>query len=288
MKVSIFTPTYNRRDTLPRLYESLIAQTSHQFEWIIVDDGSFDGTEEYIESLNNQLFDIKYVRQNNSGKHVATNVGMHLASGELYTCLDSDDWLYKDAIEFMIEQFEADKLLPGLIALDTYDNGDIVGEKLPDLNYVNWVDLRYLYKVKGDKCYVFRTNVIKNMTFPQFGKSKHMPPSYQLFEYSKRYQFKLMNKPIKYVEYLDDGITHNIKKQYFISSENYCEYRKFAHFLLPNLNEKIKNIILFNISWINTGLNNKYSFKGFKNKILSILLLVPSFILYLFYKRRIE
>lgn len=288
MKVSIFTPTYNRRDTLPRLYESLIAQTSHQFEWIIVDDGSIDGTEEYIESLNNQLFDIKYVKQNNSGKHVATNVGMQLASGELYTCLDSDDWLYNDAIEFMIEQFESDKLMTGLIALDTYENGDIVGEKLPDLNSVNWVDLRYLHNIKGDKCYVFRTNVIKEMTFPQFGKSKHMPPSYQLFEYSIRYQFKLINKPLKYVEYLTDGITHNIKKQYYISSENYCEYRKFAHYLLPNFNEKIKNIILFNISWLNTGLAYKYSFKDLKSKFLSILLLAPSIVLYLYFKRRIE
>ncbi|WP_239732890.1 glycosyltransferase family 2 protein [Mammaliicoccus sp. P-M55] len=288
MKVTIFTPTYNRRGTLPRLYDSLLSQTSKQFEWIIVDDGSTDDTEEYVKSLNTDLFDIKYIKQKNAGKHVATNVGMKNANGDIFTCLDSDDWFYDYTIEFIIEEFKSNKEMTGFIALDTYQDGSIVGEKLPEINFVNWVDLRYKHNVKGDKCYVFRTDVIKNMTFPQYGNSKHMPPSYQLFEYSRKFDFKLINKPLKYVEYLSDGLTYRIKKQYFMSAENYCEYRKFGHQSLPNIKEKIKNIILFDISWIHTGLKRKLQFKGITNKVLSVLLLLPSSVLYFYFKGRVR
>lgn len=288
MKVTIFTPTYNRKKTLPRLYESLIAQTNYQFEWLIVDDGSEDGTEDYVKSLNTELFDIKYIKQKNSGKHLATNVGMDHASGDIYTCLDSDDWFYEDAVEFMVEMFQADENLTGFIALDSYQDGSIVGEKLPEINEANWVDLRYLHNIKGDKCYVFKTEVIKDMKFPQYEHSRHMPPSYQLFEYSETHNFKLINKRLKYVEYLPDGLTHSIKKQYYLSAENYCEYRKFAHHLLPNFKEKIKNIILFDISWIHTGLKRKYMFQESMNRVLSMLLLFPSSVLYFYFKRRIR
>nr|WP_263314152.1 glycosyltransferase family 2 protein [Mammaliicoccus sp. Marseille-Q6498] len=288
MKLTIFTPTYNRKATLERLYNSLLSQTNKQFEWLIVDDGSTDGTEDYIKNLETTSFEINYIKQSNSGKHVATNVGLYKASGEIFTCLDSDDWFYDDAVDFMINQFQNDETLNGFIALDTYQDGTVVGEKLPSLDKVNWVDLRYKHNVKGDKCYVFKTQLIKDMTFPQHGKSRHMPPSYQLFEYSRKYNFKLINKPLKFVEYLSDGLTNSIKKQYYVSSENYCEYRKFVHKQLPNFKEKIKNIMLYDISWLQTGLNNKHKFDGIFDRLFSIILLPPSTILYFYFKRRIQ
>ena len=51
MMLTIFTPTYNRVDLLPRLYQSLIEQTERDFEWLIIDDGSTDKTEEYVNSI---------------------------------------------------------------------------------------------------------------------------------------------------------------------------------------------------------------------------------------------
>lgn len=84
--------------------------------------------------------------------------------------------------------------MKALITLDTYEDGTVIGEKLPPLTKVNWVDLRYKYKVRHDKCYVFKTNAIRNMTFPQYGKSRHMPPSYQWFEFSELYDCYLANK----------------------------------------------------------------------------------------------
>ena len=49
MRFTVFTPTYNRAHTLSRLYESIRQQTVRDFEWVIVDDGSTDGTAELVQ-----------------------------------------------------------------------------------------------------------------------------------------------------------------------------------------------------------------------------------------------
>lgn len=283
-KLTIFTPTYNRAHTLPRLFDSLVNQTNYEFEWLIVDDGSADDTEEIVKTFITEKFPIRYIKQKNGGKHIATNIGLKCAYGELFTCLDSDDWFYPEAVAFFINQFVVNNEMNALISLDTFENGDIVGEKLPKIDNVNWVDLRYKYQIKGDKCYVFRTKIVKNMTFPQYGESIHMPPSYQLFDFSRYYNFHLSNEKTKFVEYQNDGISSKVKQNYFKSAENYCEYRKFANGQLPNLKEKIKNILLFDISWIELKLNSRFKFKNKSAFILSILCLPISYVMYIYYK----
>lgn len=283
-KLTIFTPTYNRAHTLPRLFDSLVNQTNYEFEWLIVDDGSTDDTEEIVKTFITEKFPIRYIKQKNGGKHIATNIGLKCAYGELFTCLDSDDWFYPEAVAFFINQFAENNEMNALISLDTFENGDIVGEKLPKIDNVNWVDLRYKYQIKGDKCYVFRTKIVKNMTFPQYGASIHMPPSYQLFDFSRYYNFHLSNEKTKFVEYQKDGISSKVKQNYFKSAENYCEYRKFANGQLPNLKEKIKNILLFDISWIELKLNSRFKFKNKSAFILSILCLPISYVMYIYYK----
>lgn len=259
--LTIFTPTFNRAHTLPRLYESLLKQTDHNFEWLIVDDGSKDDTEEIVKTFSEEHFKIRYIKQENGGKHIATNVGLKSAQGDLFTVLDSDDWFYPDAVEFFNSQFEKHKDMKALITLDTYEDGTVIGEKLPPLTKVNWVDLRYKYKIRHDKCYVFDTHAIRYMTFPQYGTSRHMPPTYQWFEFSQFYDCHLANKNTKYVEYQPDGISSKVKSNYFNSAENYCEYRKIAHKQLPTVKDKVINIILYDISWIHTRFNHKYRFK---------------------------
>ena len=284
--LTIFTPTFNRAHTLPRLYESLVKQTDYDFEWLIVDDGSNDETEMVVNDFSEKYFKIRYIKQNNGGKHVATNVGLKAAHGEIFTVLDSDDWFYPDAVEFFNTQFKKHKDMKALITLDTYEDGTVIGEKLPNFPKVNWVDLRYKYKVRHDKCYVFDTHAIRYMTFPQHGKSRHMPPSYQWFEFSELYECYLANKNTKFVEYQEDGISSKVKSNYFKSAENYCVYRKLAHKQLPSLKDRLINLMLFNVSWIDTKLSVKYRFRDLNLFIESILFLPPSFLLYLYYKQK--
>ncbi|MCI7310350.1 MAG: glycosyltransferase family 2 protein [Prevotella sp.] len=91
--LTVFTPTYSRAYSLPRLYESLKAQTFVDFEWLIVDDGSTDGTKQLIEKWSDEDSFIRYYRQERGGKHRAINLGVQQAKGDLFFIVDSDEYL---------------------------------------------------------------------------------------------------------------------------------------------------------------------------------------------------
>ncbi len=91
IETSIIIPTYNRLSFLKEAVESVLNQTYQDFELILVDDGSTDGTKEFAAGLSNRL---KYVYQKNSGPSAARNRGISASRGEYITFLDSDDlWL---------------------------------------------------------------------------------------------------------------------------------------------------------------------------------------------------
>ncbi len=97
---TVLTPTFNRAHTLPRVWESLRAQTFDAFEWVVVDDGSSDGTADLIAGWAAEAqFPVRYVRQENKGKHVAMNRGVAVSAGELIVSLDSDDACIPTALE---------------------------------------------------------------------------------------------------------------------------------------------------------------------------------------------
>ena len=98
MRFTVLTPTYNRAHLLPVLYQSLCAQTFRDFEWVIVDDGSMDGTRELVTSWK-PFFPIRYTWKPNGGMHTALNVGTRDAQGEFITQVDSDDYCVPHALE---------------------------------------------------------------------------------------------------------------------------------------------------------------------------------------------
>ena len=90
--VCVFTPTYERAYILPVLYESLVTQTCRDFVWMIVDDGSTDGTEELVRSwIEDGAIAIDYVRTGNGGKPRAINLGVDRCTSPLFFVVDSDD-----------------------------------------------------------------------------------------------------------------------------------------------------------------------------------------------------
>ena len=100
-KITVFTPTYNRAYILENLYRSLQRQTFTDFEWLVVDDGSADHTEELVARWIAEAnpFPIRYQKKENGGKCRAINLGLELARGELFFNVDSDDYLTEDALE---------------------------------------------------------------------------------------------------------------------------------------------------------------------------------------------
>lgn len=99
-KVSIIMPIYNVEEYLCRSIDSLLRQTLHEIEIILVNDGSTDGSQGIIERYHEQYPDkIKYVSIKNSGAAHARNIGLEMAEGEYVGFVDSDDYVDKTMFE---------------------------------------------------------------------------------------------------------------------------------------------------------------------------------------------
>jgi glycosyltransferase involved in cell wall biosynthesis len=103
-KVSICIPTYNRREYLKETLESVFNQTYRDYEVVIVDDGSTDGTEQMIKQ---DYRPVRYYWQQNQGEAVARNKLLELAEGEYITFIDSDDLLFPYAVEELLDIVES-------------------------------------------------------------------------------------------------------------------------------------------------------------------------------------
>ena len=145
--LTVFTPTYNRAYILPRLYESLLKQTDKNFEWVIVNDGSTDNTKKIIEEwIEKDKIVIRYYEQENQGKPVAHNKGVEKAKGEIFTCVDSDDFLVDNAVEIINSKWDeckSNNMCIGIVGTCIGLDGKPVGTGMP-LNIKNST-LRNLY-----------------------------------------------------------------------------------------------------------------------------------------------
>ena len=100
MDISVIIPTYNRKKTLARAIRSVLNQSFSPFEILIIDDGSNDGTEEWVKA---NFQSIKYIYQNNHGVSSARNVGIENAYGDWVAFLDSDDWWDLEKLQVLFE-----------------------------------------------------------------------------------------------------------------------------------------------------------------------------------------
>lgn len=240
--ITIFTPTYNRRNTLPRLYESLKEQIDMDFEWLIVDDGSKDNTKELIEKYQEEnLLNIRYFYQENGGKQRAINNGIKKALGEYFFIVDSDDFLSNDAIS-MIKKYAIS--LPN-------DFGGMVFKKIPisqknsihfTEKYIdtNPIDIVFKYNLLGDKGEIFKTEILKNFPFPEIQNEKFVPEGYIWNKIGKKYNLRYIDYGIYYFEYLEDGYTNNFKRDLKRNPKGFSLYYKdMLSYNIP-LSAKIK------------------------------------------------
>lgn len=217
MLVTVFTPTYNRGYILPKLYESLRKQSCFDFEWIVVDDGSTDGTEELFRSwLLNSPFSIKYIKQINQGKHIAINEGLQEAKGDLFFIVDSDDFLCNNAVErilFHYKFIKDDDRFCGICGLRVHPDGTRIGGER-DFGILNCSSLDFRFKMhyKGDMAEVLKTNVFRNYLFPSVEGEKFCPEMLVFNRIAKHYIFRYFYEKIYVCEYHDDGLTASIVK----------------------------------------------------------------------------
>ena len=213
---TVFTPTFNRAYALHGVYESLLNQTYNDFEWIIVDDGSTDETHKLVESwINDDILTIKYFKQENQGKHVAHNLGVDNASGYLFLIFDSDDQCIPEALEmfkYYWEDIPVKKrpMFSTLTFLCMDKNNKVIGRQFPKMvNDVQDFNEQQSMRSNGDKWGVNVTTLMKEYKFPTFDGEKFIPEGIVWNRLSVKYSARFVNKPIKIVEYLNDGLTSN-------------------------------------------------------------------------------
>ena len=228
--LTIFTPTYNRGYCLETCYKSLVDQTCKDFIWLIIDDGSTDGTKALVGKwIKEKKIEIRYHWQENQGMHGAHNTAYEQIDTELNVCIDSDDHLQKDAVEKINgfwKQYGSQKV-SGIIGLDAEIHGQIIGSKLPKaLKTSNLFDLYYKYGVTGDKKLVYRTVLTKKYPYPIFKNEKYVGLAYKYYLLDQEYEMLLMNEVICHVEYLADGSTLNMLHQYRRNPKGFAFYRK--------------------------------------------------------------
>jgi len=213
---TVFTPTYNRAHLIHRVYESLQKQTFRDFEWLIVDDGSSDNTKEVIEQFKQIAnFPIRYIYQENGGKHRAFNRGVKEAQGEFFLTADSDDWFLDNALEKLKKYWdmipeEEKEHFSAVTGLCEDQDGNIIGNQYPkDIFDSNSFETTFIYKIKGEKWGFQRTEVLKKFPFQEFEGEKFIAESSVWFELSKHYKTRYINEPLRIYEINEDSLSSN-------------------------------------------------------------------------------
>lgn len=219
-RITIFTPTYNRAYILTRLYESLVAQTNRDFEWIVVDDCSTDDTAALLQrwTLENRINMRYIVLPQNGGKHAAINHGVAEARAPWFFIVDSDDHLLENAVEWAVartSEVTANPAIGGISGTRIHPDGTRIGTpKTFDNLECLPTQLTMKYGISGDMAEIWRTDVLRSLPFPVFEGEKFCPEALIWFRIADRgLRVRYYCHPIYVCEYLGDGLTASIVRQ---------------------------------------------------------------------------
>ena len=246
-KLTVFTPTFNRKHLLPRLYKSLRNQTSKDFVWLVIDDGSIDYTDALVRQwIKDAKIEIEYYYKPNGGMHTGHNAAYQLIDTELNVCIDSDDYMPKDGVEKIIKQWnEVNRKdhIAGIIGLDAEENGQIIGTKIPQhLKYGTLADLYTKYGITGDKKVVLRTDIVKRYpAYPEYKYEKLVPLGLLYLMIGQDYDFIYSNDVYCIVEYQPEGSSSSILEQYRQSPRGFAYARMIQKKYSKSVIDDLKN-----------------------------------------------
>ena len=174
--LSIIIPVYQAKNYLGKCIDSIQAQLFSDFELILVDDGSSDGSERICDEYAEKNNRIKVIHQTNQGVSSARNTGLAYASGEYITFVDADDWVEPDLFQeciIALEKSKADALYHGFIKdiwKDNKMNSMPKGVPVYKGNISKEMMKKYILEQEGDInvnvfSYIFTRELIKNLSF---------------------------------------------------------------------------------------------------------------------------
>lgn len=253
--LTIFTPTFNRCDFLPKLYESLCKQTDKNFIWLIIDDGSTDKTSYVVKKwIAAEKIKIIYIYQKNMGKHIAHNRAVGVCSTDLFMCVDSDDRLDVNAVEIIHGYWHED--YPVFNNIAGYCTKRRGGDSRLNEDSKNWpkvnslvyaYDLSNKYHYTGETALVWITRELKNYRFPFIEGERFVTEIVLYFQFQK--PMKIKNDVFYSFEYQPDGYTNKGFKLMFENPIGTAIMFKYIYLSHQYLFKKIKNMIKF-YSWV--------------------------------------
>lgn len=288
-KLTVLTPTYNRVAYLPRLYESLAAQTNKDFLWLVVDDGSADGTKELIASYRKGMIEVRYIEQENAGKHIALNRGIREIETELTFIVDSDDYLPENAVETILqyhEKYQGRQNLCGYSFLRCHADGTVNTAYFPSDELIGtYADVRINGGIGGDKAEVFYTRILKQYPFPAFPGEKFLPEDVVWMRMSGPYEMVHINQNVYFCDYLENGLT-NTGKRMKIHSPRGMVLRAEIYLNAPVVcsKAKLKMMLLYQIYGRFAHISAKQLKDGIDGRLLWYLCKIPAFFFYLAWK----
>lgn len=235
-KITVFTPTYNRKDLLGRLYNSLLTQEFKDFVWLIVDDGSSDGTEALVnEWVKEGKLSITYKYKENGGKFSAFHTALELCKTKYLVTVDSDNLLLKYSISTFyntwenIEKSNLSEKIAEIRALSIYPDGKIVGSN-SFLSTVKYIDTTWHYMTlkKRNNCEMissWNVQMLKTVIDPKevfwlAGKFKYFSESVYWARLGKKYKTRYLNEALQvYYEDAANSIQRESNKDLFYYNE---------------------------------------------------------------------
>lgn len=215
MLITVLTATYNRAYLLPDLYQSLCRQTSKAFDWVIIDDGSEDGTKELVSRWlqKDNGFTISYFFVPNGGKNRAINFGVKQIVTPFTMIVDSDDYLTDDAIEYLSERvvnISSERKLAGIAGLRGVSKDESLNKL--DFNRDSYVLANNLerkdYGLDKDACEVYRTDLLRSHPFEVWEGEKFVPEEIVWNQLAlEGYSLLWYNKVTCIVRYQEEGLT---------------------------------------------------------------------------------
>lgn len=290
--VTIITPAYNRAKHLKDLYESLKKQTVRDFEWLIVDDGSTDRTEQTVrEFCAEEQVRIRYLKRSVcGGKHRALNMGIPAIETELTFIVDSDDYLPEDAVGTVLtyhEKYKGQEGLCGYSFLRCFPDGTVnTAYFKQDEEISTYRDVRINGGIGGDKAEVFYTRILKQFPFPEYEGERFLPEDLVWMQMSGPYQMVHINKCIYIGEYLVGGLT-NSGRAMKIHSPRGMQQRSLVYLHDDGvcLKVQVKMMLLYIIYGRFAGTAPGRLYREVPRKLLFIVLLLPGCLLYRKWKR---
>ena len=251
MKITVFTPTYNREYLIENLYRSLQRQTVTDFEWLVVDDGSTDGTSAQFARWQKEEnpFPIRYYWQPNGGKCRAINRGLELAAGELFFTVDSDDYLTDDALEKVLRwesELPKDQKYCGF-AGNLGTAPDVTSNRIFEAGAFDGTALDRYGLVDGERAMVFYTDIHRKYPYPVFAEEKFMTEAVVWNRMAHDgYKMRFYNDIIWVYEYKEDGLTRAGNALFLNNPRGYGLWlREKSKYQKTSVKEKLKMYYTF-------------------------------------------